>query len=98
MTGPRIPSSRELLQMHDGRMLIFEKSRAGYLVVFEQGPRNWTAYVPDLPGCIVTARNLELARRLVDAAIMFHQRGLRKRGLVIPRPRPLAELRRRQLI
>lgn len=51
-----------------------------YRVVYEQGPRNWSAYVPRLPGCIATgATRKEVAQRIHEA-IAFHLEGLERRA------------------
>ena len=75
----------------------FDKSRGGYIVVFEEARYNWSAYVPDLPGCMAAGRTQEQTKRLMDRAIVFHQQGMRKCGERVPRPRSLAELRRKRL-
>jgi len=43
-----------------------------YAVIFEQGEGNWTAYVPDLPGCITTGRMLEETERNIREAVQGH--------------------------
>lgn len=42
-----------------------------HVAVLEQGPRNWSAYVPDLPGCVAAARTREETERLIQEAIEF---------------------------
>jgi hypothetical protein len=44
----------------------------GYRVVYEQGPRNWSAYSPDVPGCIATGRDRWHVERMMREAIAFH--------------------------
>jgi predicted RNase H-like HicB family nuclease len=57
-----------------------------YLIVIEQTASGYSAYSPDLPGCIATAEtNDEIQREMTDA-IAFHLDGLRKEGLAIPEP------------
>ena len=63
-----------------------------YLVVIEQGERNFSAYVPDLPGCIVTARTREQTVERMREAIALHLDGLRADGDPIPEPVTSAEL------
>jgi len=47
-----------------------------YVVIYEPGPRNWSAYVPDLPGCIATGKDrLDIEARIREA-IEFHIEGL----------------------
>jgi len=57
-----------------------------YAVVIERAAGNYSAYVPDLPGCIATGTTVEAATRLIREAIMFHIDGLREEGLPIPEP------------
>jgi len=57
-----------------------------YTVIYEWGKRNWSAYVPDLPGCIATGKTRKQAERLIREAIEFHLKGLRARGEQIPEP------------
>ena len=62
-----------------------------YAVVFEKAPKNWAAYVPDLPGCVTTGKTLEDTRRLIAEAIQFHIEGLRLHGAPVPAPTAVAE-------
>jgi predicted RNase H-like HicB family nuclease len=57
-----------------------------YAVVIEQGENNFSAYVPDLPGCVSTGRTLDEVKAEMRDAIAFHLEGLRKDGLPIPPP------------
>ncbi len=63
-----------------------------YLVVIEQGERNFSAYVPDLPGCIVTGSTREQTVARMREAIAMHIDGLREDGEPIPEPVTSAEL------
>lgn len=62
-----------------------------YAVVIEDAGRNFSAYVPDLPGCIATGRTLPEVRRHLREAITFHIDGLKNAGLAVPRPRTRCE-------
>lgn len=62
-----------------------------YAVVFEKAARNWAAYVPDLPGCVTTGRDLEETRHLIAEAIEFHIEGMRLRGEAVPEPTTVTE-------
>ena len=62
-----------------------------YTVIYERGKRNWSAYVPDLPGCIATGDTVEAVEREIRDAIRFHVDGLREDGLPVPQPTSLAE-------
>ncbi|MGO8691493.1 MAG: type II toxin-antitoxin system HicB family antitoxin [Thermoguttaceae bacterium] len=57
-----------------------------YTVIYEPGLRNWSAYVPDLPGCIATARTRGALERRIREAIEFHIEGMRLRGEAVPQP------------
>jgi len=62
-----------------------------YLVIYEKTGTGYSAYVPDLPGCITTGASLEEAERLMTEAIEFHIEGLREDGLPIPEPTTTAD-------
>ena len=57
-----------------------------YLVVYEQAPNNWAAYVPDLPGCIAAADTRAEAEQLIREAIPLHVELLRRHGDPVPTP------------
>ena len=57
-----------------------------YAVVIEKAKRNYSAYVPDLPGCVATGANEEEVERNIHEAIRFHLDGLSEDGLRAPRP------------
>ncbi len=55
-----------------------------YAIVIETAERNFSAYVPDLPGCIATGNSVEETERSIREAIEFHLDGLREDNLPIP--------------
>jgi predicted RNase H-like HicB family nuclease len=57
-----------------------------YTVIYEKGKRNWSAYVPDLPGCIATAKTHAQIEQVIREAIEFHIEGLLEHGEVVPEP------------
>jgi predicted RNase H-like HicB family nuclease len=57
-----------------------------YAVVIEKAENNYSAYVPDLAGCIATGTTIEEAEQLIREAIEFHLTGLREDGVPIPQP------------
>ena len=57
-----------------------------YAIVIENAGPNFSAYVPDLPGCIATGQTAEEAEREIRSAIEFHVRGLLEDGLPVPAP------------
>ena len=63
-----------------------------YTVIFEQGATNWSAYVPDLPGCIAAAATREETEKLIAEAIALHLELMREDGDPIPAPSTVAKL------
>jgi len=63
-----------------------------YLVVVEEGPSSFGAYVPDLPGCVAAGDTREEALALIRDAIEFHIEGLKRAGQPIPRPSSTGEV------
>ena len=62
-----------------------------YAIVIEKAGGNYSAYVPDLPGCVATAKTVQQVRREIRKAIEFHLEGLREDGLAIPQGTSKAE-------
>ncbi len=62
-----------------------------FLVVIEKVTDNYSAYVPDLPGCIATGETREEAERLIHEAIPMHIQGMREDKLPIPEAQSFAE-------
>ena len=62
-----------------------------YAMIIEKGELNYSAYLPDLPGCIATGKTVEEIRERMRKAIDMHLRGLREDGLPIPEPSSMAE-------
>lgn len=57
-----------------------------YAIVIEKAEGNYSAYVPDLPGCIATGATSDEVEAEIRSAIEFHLEGLRADGLPIPEP------------
>ncbi|HEY1329815.1 MAG TPA: type II toxin-antitoxin system HicB family antitoxin [Casimicrobiaceae bacterium] len=57
-----------------------------YAIVIENAGSNYSAYVPDLPGCVATGATRDEVEREIRDAIEFHIEGLREDGLPIPEP------------
>ncbi len=57
-----------------------------YVVVYEETPTGFSAYVPDLPGCVAAGETREKTERLIREAIAFHLEGLRESDEPIPEP------------
>ncbi len=62
-----------------------------YAVVIEKAEGNYSAFVPDLPGCVATGNTVEEVEKEIREAIEFHLDGLREEGLAIPEPTSLCE-------
>ncbi len=55
-----------------------------YAIVIEQAAGNYSAYVPDLPGCVATGSTIEEVEEQIREAIAFHLEGLREDGMPVP--------------
>jgi predicted RNase H-like HicB family nuclease len=62
-----------------------------YAIVVEKAGNNFSAYAPDLPGCIATGSTVKEAEKEIQTAIQFHIDGLREDGLPIPSPSSVVE-------
>lgn len=62
-----------------------------YAVVIEKAESNYSAYVPDLPGCVATGATTQEVEQEIREAIAFHLDGLREDGLPIPTPSSTVE-------
>lgn len=62
-----------------------------YAIVIEKAEGNYSAYVPDLPGCIATGDDLSEVEQEIREAIAFHLEGLREDGIAIPPPSSVVE-------
>jgi predicted RNase H-like HicB family nuclease len=57
-----------------------------YAIVIEKAKGNYSAYAPDLPGCVATAKTVAQVRREMRKAILFHLDGMREDGVTPPKP------------
>ncbi len=57
-----------------------------YLIVIEKSETGYSAYSPDLPGCVSTGRTVEDTEQNMHEAIEFHIEGLRAEGIDVPVP------------
>ena len=62
-----------------------------YAILIEKAINNYSAYVPDLPGCVATGVTLQEIEEEIKEAIAFHLEGLREEGLPIPEPSSLCQ-------
>lgn len=57
-----------------------------YLVIYENAGKNWSAYVPDLPGCITTGANLDECKENIQDAIALYIEVSHEMGEAVPEP------------
>jgi predicted RNase H-like HicB family nuclease len=62
-----------------------------YVIIIEQGPTSYGAYVPDLPGCVAVGETADEVRALIQEAILLHVESLRADGLAVPPPTSQSE-------
>jgi predicted RNase H-like HicB family nuclease len=62
-----------------------------FLIVIEKTKNNYSAYSPDLPGCVATGKTREEAERNMHAAVEMHVQGLLEDNLPIPESTTYAE-------
>ena len=62
-----------------------------FLVIIEKAAGNYSAYSPDLPGCVATGKTRDQAARNMHQAIEIHLEGLREDGIPIPKSHSSAE-------
>ena len=62
-----------------------------FLIVIEKANGNYSAYSPDLPGCIATGRTKDQAAKNIHEAIELHIQGLKEDRLPIPKAHASAE-------
>ena len=62
-----------------------------YVMIIETGARNYSAYLPNLPGCVATGGTIDEVRERMRVAIELHLEGMREDGLPIPQPTTLAD-------
>ena len=62
-----------------------------FALVIEKAESNYSAYVPDLPGCVATGSSIEEVEGEIREAIEFHLEGMREDGVPIPSPQSRVE-------
>ena len=65
--------------------------RVRYAVVIEKAEADYSAYVPDLPGCVATGKTVADVEQEIREAIRFHIEGLQADGIAVPQPTSIAE-------
>ncbi len=64
----------------------------GYAIVIEKANGNYSAYCPDLPGCVATGASIKETAERIEEAIQFHIEALKAEGLDVPPPAATAGL------
>ncbi len=62
-----------------------------FLILIEKADGNYSAYSPDLPGCIATGATVEEVKKNIQEAVEMHVKGLKEDNLPIPESHSLAE-------
>jgi predicted RNase H-like HicB family nuclease len=62
-----------------------------YAIVVEKAANNYSAYAPDIPGCVATGDTVDEVKQHMQAAIAFHLDGMRAEGLPLPQPQTVVE-------
>jgi len=62
-----------------------------FLVIIEKAKKNFSAYSPDLPGCVATGSTRKAAEKNIHEAIKFHIEGLKAERLKVPKSTAIAE-------
>ncbi len=62
-----------------------------YGIVIEKANGNYSAYVPDLPGCVATGPTIGQVEGEIRKAIRFHIEGLREDGVPVPEPTAICD-------
>jgi len=63
-----------------------------YTILIEKGKNNFSAYVPDLPGCVATGNSIEKVKNKIQSAIEMHIKGMKEDGLKIPSPKTISDI------
>ncbi|MCK4764145.1 MAG: type II toxin-antitoxin system HicB family antitoxin [Candidatus Aminicenantes bacterium] len=63
-----------------------------YLVIYEKTDTGYSAYIPDLPGCIAAGKTRKQVERNIFEAVKFHIEGMKLEGLPIPKPHTESEM------
>ncbi len=62
-----------------------------YLIIIEKANKNYSAYIPDVPGCIATGKTIEETKKNIKEALDMHLEGLAEDGLTSPKPKAKAD-------
>jgi predicted RNase H-like HicB family nuclease len=59
---------------------------SGHLIIIEEKKTGFSAYSPDLDGCVATGKTRQEVEQRMQKAIEFHLKGLKQENLPIPKP------------
>jgi len=62
-----------------------------YLIIIEKADGNYSAYLPDVPGCIATGKTIEETKGSIKEALAMHLEGLAEDGIPSPKPKAKAD-------
>ena len=62
-----------------------------YLIIIEKANKNYSAYLPDVPGCIATGKTIEETKKNMKEALAMHLEGLSEDGIPSPKPKAKAD-------
>ena len=62
-----------------------------YAIVIEKAENSYSAYAPDLPGCVATGETVVEVEREMHDAIGFHLDGMREDGMTLPEPKAIVD-------
>ncbi|HXP45781.1 MAG TPA: type II toxin-antitoxin system HicB family antitoxin [Terriglobales bacterium] len=62
-----------------------------YTVIYEKSATGYGAYIPDLPGCVATAKTKAQVKKLIREAIELHIESLKQHGDPVPEPTTVAD-------
>ena len=65
-----------------------------YLIVIEKTDTGYSAYSPDVDGCVATGETIEEVEKLMNEALEFHLEAMAHEGYEIPKPHTLARYAR----
>ncbi len=62
-----------------------------YLIIIEKANNNYSAYLPDVPGCIATGKTIDKTKKNITEALAIHLQGLSEEGISSPEPKAKAD-------
>jgi predicted RNase H-like HicB family nuclease len=90
-TAGRALAGNEPILLNGHEVRYFRMFVMRYAIVIEKAEDNYSAYVPDLPGCVATGATIPEVEAEIRDAIRFHVDGLKADGLAVPAPTSIAE-------